>query len=312
MPQFCRHNRFVQNCPICRQPEAPAARAPRPARSAGGSSRGRGTGLKVRRMERAEEDGYEHELVPGLRASGDAARLADELAFAVARLGELATDPPGVYAEVAASADVEEAIWLAFLTAYLSPAEGEDAFAGIRAAHRSWAGGEPVDLAVTEGLLGPRTSHDPARGDRTVAAYRAWAARAGSQEAAIAGDGTWTPERRFQRVFERLSLPGLTRAARYDLLVTLGRLGVAETRPTALGFDADATTLAAKRVFGIGDTILLERRARALAEALDLPIETLDLALFNWAQPSDARATYGARVTAADGPREAVGTVLGA
>ena len=311
MPQFCRHNRFVQNCPICRQPEAPAARAPRPARSAG-RSRGRGTGLKVRRMERAEEDGYEHDLVPGLKASGDAARLADELAFAAARLGELATDPPAVYAEIAASADIEEAIWLAFLTAYLSPAEGDDAFAGIRAAYRPWAGGEPADLAAAGGLLGPRTSHDPARGDRTVAAYRSWAARAGSQEAAIAGDGTWTPERRFQRVFERLSLPGLGRAARYDLLVTLGRLGVAETRPTALAFDADATTLAAKRVFGIGDTLLLERRAAALADALDLPIETLDLALFNWAQPSDVRATYGARVTAGDGPREAVGTVLGA
>ena len=33
-------------------------------------------------------------------------------------------------------------------------------------------------------------------------------------------------ERRFARVFERMALPGLQRGARFDLLATLGRLGV--------------------------------------------------------------------------------------
>ena len=37
-------------------------------------------------MARAADDGYEHELVPGLRSSVDAGRLADEMAFSAARL----------------------------------------------------------------------------------------------------------------------------------------------------------------------------------------------------------------------------------
>ena len=53
----------------------------------------------------------------------------------------------------------------------------------------------------------------------------------------------------------------------------------------------DLTTLAAKRVFAIGDPLILERRARALAEAISVPVETLDLALANWG--SGTRATLG-------------------
>jgi hypothetical protein len=41
-------------------------------------------------------------------------------------------------------------------------------------------------------------------------------------------------------------------------------------------------------VFAIGDPLLLERRAAALAEAVAVPIETLDLALSNWASPQRA------------------------
>ena len=61
----------------------------------------------------------------------------------------------------------------------------------------------------------------------------------------------------------------------------------------------DLTTLAAKRVFAIGDPLLLERRARALAEAISVPIETLDLALANWAAPGE-RATLGVRSERSD------------
>ena len=75
-------------------------------------------------------------------------------------------------------------------------------------------------------------------------------------------------------VFERLALPGFARMGRYELLVTLGRLGLYELLPDSLqlagarGLSAeDLTTLAAKRVFGIGDPLLLERRAAALAQA---------------------------------------------
>ena len=147
----------------------------------------------------------------------------------------------------------------------LTPTEGDDPFAAIRAAHVPWASGELPDLDVA---LGIRTSHEQSAGTRTVLAYRAWATRAGSQQAAFAGEGSWTPERRFDRLFERLALPGLGRPGRYELLVSLGRLGVVDVRPSTLQLTDDATTVAAKRVFGIGDKMLLERRARDLADAV--------------------------------------------
>jgi hypothetical protein len=115
---------------------------------------------------------------------------------------------------------------------------------------------------------------------------------------AFAGDASWSPERRFERVYERLVLPGLSRAARYDLLVTLGRLGLFELHPDSLHLGGgrveaagEPTILAAKRVFGIGDPILLERRASALAQAIEAPLEALDPALSSWG--SGERATLG-------------------
>ena len=85
---------------------------------------------------------------------------------------------------------------------------------------------------------------------------------------------------------------------RYDLLVTLGALGLYELEVDSLHFSSgagqsasDLTTVAAKRLFAIGDPIHLERRAAALAEALGVPVEALDLALANWASPQ--RATLG-------------------
>lgn len=262
-------------------------------------------------MARAEDDGYEHELLPGLRSSVDAARLADEIAFAAARVDELSTHPPGLYADVAAASDPEEAAWLAFLIAYLSPVEGDDPWAGIAAARTTWASGELP--ALEEVPLGPRTAHAPARGAATLVAYRAWAERAGSQAQAFAGDPGWPDQRRFDRAFERLSLPGFGRAARYELLVLLGRLGVAEVRPWSLhlGDDAlDPTTIASKRVLAIGDPLLLERRAGELATAVGVPIEALDLALANWGRTDDIRVTAGATVTGEGELRDAIHAAL--
>jgi hypothetical protein len=240
------------------------------------------------------DDGYASDLVPGIRATADARRLADELASAVARLRALATDPPGLYAEVAAAAaGAEEAIWLAFLIAYLGPLEGDDPFAGVRAARVPWATGELPELDDVP--LGERTSHDPARGTATIAAYRAWAGRAGSQRAALLGDESWTPQRRFDRAFERLALPGLGRAGRYDFLVTVGATGVVELEASSLQLTqaGDPTVVAAKRVFGIGDAINLQRRVADLAHAAGVPIAALDLALVNWARPEGERITAG-------------------
>jgi hypothetical protein len=92
---------------------------------------------------------------------------------------------------------------------------------------------------------------------------------------------------------------------RYDLLVTLGTLGLYELRADSLRLGAargaegqDLTTLAAKRLFGIGEPLLLERRARQLAEAMSIPIEALDLAFANWG--AGERATLGIASDALD------------
>ncbi len=366
MPTFCRHNRFIQNCPICTPREPPgtpssnrrgsAQRSAR--RTGGGGGAGSRSGVRVVRAARATEDGYRNELVPGLKSSADAARLADELAFSTARLAELATDPPGLYAEVAAAgradhadpspadprgpspadardpspadrrrpapadsrepspADAlrEEETWLAFLIAYLAPLEpspGEpDPFAEIRRVRTPWSTGELPDLSQV--ATGVRTAHDPARGEATLAAYRAWAGRAGSQATAFTGERSWSPERRFGRVFERLALPGLHRAARFELLVTLGRLGVYDLRADSLQLGTgDATEVAAKRVFAIGDRALLEHRAADLAEAAGVPLEALDLALVNFAREGE-RIRHGSHARPDDATRERIRAALGA
>lgn len=312
MPTFCRHNRLVQNCPICAREQnvemrpvvspagqsTPAARSGRTATSGGAAhsprarsgSRG-SSGLTVRRLARQTEDGYRSGLVPGLRSGSDADRLATELAFATARLERLASDPPGLYAEVAdAARDVEERTWLAFEIAYLSPRDGDAPFQAIEQARTTWDSWELPDL--TEAATGPRTAYEPGRGSRTLEAYRAWAQRAGSQAAAIGGEAGWTPERRFARAFERLALPGLGRGARFDFLATLGHLGVYELRAGALGFGGtDIVTLAAKRILGIGDPLLLERRAGDLAQACGVPLDALDVGFYNWER--GGRASLG-------------------
>lgn len=303
VPEFCRHNRFRARCPICSRDtvevvsspsgrgrtaaragsragaQAERKRTPAAARSA---SRGRGdSDLRVRRVAQEPDDGFRSPLAAGLRSSAAADRLAQEIAFATARLEVLASDPPGLYGEVASAPDREEALWLAFLIAYLGPLDDGDPFAGVDAARAAWADGQ---LPALDGVpLGARTAHDPARGTATLEAYRAWAERAGSQDAAFAGDSAWSPQRRFQRIYERLALPGLHRDARFDLLVTVGRLGLHELEPDTLALGgADDVTVAAKRVLGIGDRLLLERRAAELADAAEVPLAALDLALWNW------------------------------
>jgi len=315
VPTFCRHNRFIQNCPICREPEAPAAarRAPRRSSSTATAGRSRGAGgVKVKRVGRAADDGYREGLVPGLRSSEDARRLADEIGFAAGRLARLEADPPGLYADAAIEPDREEGLWLAALIALLGPLEGDDPFAGVRAARVPWASGEGP--ALDDVAFGPRGGvRDAAAARRAIAAYRAWAQRAGGQAPALRGDEAWTPERRFDRTYERLgSLPGFSRPARYDLLLSLGRLGLADVRPGALHFGSDDdASLAGRRVFGIADLFLLERRARDLADAAEVPLEALDLALANFGRDGE-RVTQGVGADAADAEAaERAATALG-
>lgn len=358
MPTFCRHNRFVERCPICSRtlPGAqPSGDGERRATRGSGAGSGAGAGaqsgsyaqtttrarsrrqssgerrsaagheLRVQRETRAAEDGYSSDLLPGLRASADAERLAAEVAFASGRLARMHTHPPGLFGEIQALAaqgsdGLERATWICFLTVYLSPLQGDDPFAGVRSVlerervlieGRAMSAGGPagerpgVETATRDwdspldGVpLGPRTSHDPARGSETLRAYRQWALNSGTQVEAIVGDEAWTPTRRFDRAFERLGLPGFGRMGRYELLVTLGRLGLYELQAGTLHLAAgrgaaadDLTTLAAKRIFAVGDPIYLERRALALALALSVPVDALDLAFANWA--AGERATLG-------------------
>lgn len=267
--------------------------------------------MRVVREARDADDGFRSSLLPGLRSSADAERLAEEIAFASARLLALGAAPPAVYGEIRARAeeDLEEATWMCFLTAYLSPLDREDSFFFIRQAlvatgDLGWRTGSLPDLDGA--LLGPRTSHDPARGAETLLAYRNWVERSGGTQAeAFAGDPAWSAPRRFQRLFERLALPGFGRMGRYDLLVTLGRLGLYELRADSLHLAGargpsgeDLTTLAAKRAFAIGDELILERRALALADAVAVPVEALDLALANWGK--GRRASLGFRADISD------------
>lgn len=249
------------------------------------------------REQRSVDDGYRCDLVPGLHSSQDAKRLVREIGFASGRLLTLTAAPPSLYAEARDCGDTEQATWMCFLAAYLSPLQGAQSFVGVRQALlSSWESGTVPDLEDVP--LGPRTSHDPSRGRETLIAYRRFAEHAGSQEAAFTGEPAWTPQRRFERLFERLALPGFGRMGRYDLLITLGRLGLYEMRADSLHLGtrtslltADPTPSAAKRVFGIGDPIHIERRAIALAQALSTPIEALDLALANWS--AEERVTLG-------------------
>jgi hypothetical protein len=270
---FCRHNRLTANCPICsRELQSELkAKAPPPSRTRSTSSstsraRSRG-GVVTRRVARAADDGYRNPLTPGLRATADAERLAAALTAAAARL-----EPPGPYPAIAAEPDREQATWLAFLLALAGP-EAPELQVALAEARPAWADGTPDDL--------------PGERRRTADAYRAWAARAGSQAAAFEGDRNWTPERRFARVFERLALPGFGRARRYDLLTALGAAGLYELRAGELhtGGEDDPTTLAAKRLLVSGDRLLLDRRARELAEACELPVAALDRGLAVWNTP---------------------------
>ncbi|MGH2947686.1 MAG: hypothetical protein ACRDPC_15785, partial [Solirubrobacteraceae bacterium] len=181
--------------------------------------------------------------------------------------------PPGPFPEVAAEPDLEEATWLAFLMALEGSGDGPRAAHEDAGAERpSWASGEV-----------------PERGARTASAYRAWAERAGSQAAAFTGEAAWTPQRRFARVFERLALPGFPRAARFELLAGLGAAGRYELQAGELHLAAgeDATTDAAKRLLVSGDKLLLERRARDLAGACEVPLAALDRGLAIWGTPGD-------------------------
>lgn len=313
MPSFCRHGRFEATCPVCARTAKPAGPAPArrsPARTATTTtprtrtSRRASADVTVRRLARSEDDGYQHELIPGVRATQDARRLGEAIATATGRLHALRTAPPGRYADAAAAAtagDVGAAATIAFTIAVVSPAAGEDPWRTIDIALADPAA--PLD---PDGL-GPRAAPDPGR---ALAAFPGWLERSGG----LAARDALPADRRFDRLYERLGLPGVGRAQRYEFLVLAGCLGIADVEPRTLrlGERDDDATLAAKRVFAIGEDLLLAERAAALAAELHAPIAALDLALADWGRlPDDPPITTAVDAEPDAGVRAAAADVLG-
>ena len=113
-------------------------------------------------------------------------------------------------------------------------------------------------------------------------------------------------------MFERLALPGLHRDARFELLVTLGRLGVYELLAGALQLGGENdVTVAAKRALGIGDSLLLERRGAELAQACGVPLEALDVGLYNWGREQRAYLGLGVGALPDSGVLESARAALG-
>src|SRR3954452_242662 len=120
---FCRHNRLTSKCAICSRELEENLRKQAPVRhvtvrkpGATSTPRSRATtGAKnakrvvTRQLARAADDGYRNPLVPGLKATADAERLAVALTDAAGRL-----EHPGPYPMVADEPDLEQATWLGF------------------------------------------------------------------------------------------------------------------------------------------------------------------------------------------------------
>src|SRR3954447_17821253 len=173
---FCRHNRLTTKCAICSREIEEQIRSKSPVRhvqvrkpGATSTPRSKATTTNpkrvvTRQLQRAADDGYRNPLVPGLKATADAERLAGALSQAEIRL-----HPPGPYPIIAEEPDLEQAAWLAFLLA-LAPELQEL----IEETRPRW---EDAELDAL-----------PEAKARTATAYRAWVARAGSQEEAFTGE----------------------------------------------------------------------------------------------------------------------------
>ena len=123
---------------------------------------------------------------------------------------------------------------------------------------------------------------------RAIAAYRQWAERAGSQAAGFAGEADWSPQRRFARVFERLALPGLSRATRFELLADArrrrpvrARARLAPARRRGRRHDAGRQAGAAVR----RQDAARAPRARPRRAPPTLPLAALDRGLALWDDP---------------------------
>ncbi|MFT4035822.1 MAG: hypothetical protein QM679_09650 [Patulibacter sp.] len=308
MPTFCRHGRFEASCAICRQEQTKAAPKAVTPRTKGGASRrpassasapvgsrtgaARTRGVVTGKLQRAADDGYRSDLLPGVRSTADVLQLAEQLVLAETRLAAYGGAQAGPWAAVAALAgEPHRAFIVALVTALASPDSLAGSIATAAAAQEALEGGgdaaargelaaiDELAALLAAGPRGPR-AHDATAAALAVPAQLAQRSE-GGLESALTGDASWSSERRFARLFDRLALRGLPRAVRFDLLTALGRCGALPLRADALHLGSDQVTDAAKRYFAVADVALLERRAAALVEATGVSIDALELALWN-------------------------------
>lgn len=306
VPTFCRHGRFEASCAICRQEKAKsepqavrpqtkgtAARRPTSSSTAPTQRTGRSRTVVTGKLTRNADDGFRSDLLPGVRSSADAMVLAQELTLAEARLSSIATADAGPWAIIGAQAGDQARAFVAALVVAVASPDGTAGSlvtaAGALAALEplladvddsgAIAGASTIAEILDAGPRGPR-AHDAAGVALAVPAQLAQRS-GGSLAAGLQGEASWTPERRFARLLDRLALKGLPRAVRYDLLVALGRSGALPLRADGLHLGSDQVTDAAKRLFAVADVALLERRAAALVEATDVAWDALELALWN-------------------------------
>ena len=299
MPSFCRHGRLEANCKICTPEERPApprtSAAPRPRAGAPPGRRGahrradRPAGWSSGAWPASADDGYDQ------RARARPARDAPTprawpTSWPSPRpaCAQLRADPPGPLRRGRAGrrprgGDVAV------------PADRLPAAAGGRRAvgvdrRRPRAVGDRRAAGPRRRAAPARAApHDPARGGRDVHRLprvrrpRRLAGRRAGRRAVVDARAALR-----SRVRASGRCAACRARTRYDFLVTLGALGVVDVAPSSLllGSEAaDPTVVAAKRVFGIGDAINLQRRASDLAAAIGVEIAALDLALVNWARP---------------------------
>ena len=246
MPMFCRHNRLTANCPICSRELQADLKSKAPVRSSRPrtSTRG-GTAPRAPRCgDQAAREGGRRRLSQPARArpARDRGRRAAGLRAGRRRRPARAAGPVSGGGRRARPRGGD----VAGLPARAQPAPSEER-------------GRPV--GVGRGCRA-RTAEPRTAPGRTAPARR---------RRRSAARPSWTPQRRFSRVFERLALPGFAprRALRPADRARRRRPLRARGRRTAPDGGEDATTEAAKRLLVSGDKLLLERRARDLAEAAE-------------------------------------------
>ena len=236
----------------------PAAGRSASAARRGGAGRG---GLRVSRLERGEDDGYRSAIVPGVKSSADALRLAHELAFAAARLELLSLESaralPGGRAEAVTSRSGPG--WRSWSPTW----PRANPRTRLRASGRSGPTGPPARCprsttsrpdpgALTSRPGGGRPSRRTEPGPSAPAASRprSPATRRGPRSAVSPGCSSAWP------------FPACTGTPATSCSFRSAGWGSMSCGAGTLAFGGEnPVTHAAKRALGIGDPLLLERRA---------------------------------------------------